>query len=177
MNGNGPDEDDEQMADMAEIVVTGPLDLAGVREVGVVIDRILTRCPARLVIDVSACPHVDAAGIGLLLDTHRRLWRTGGRLTLRSPSPRICRLLRVARVDQVFHMVHGPSATTPPTTGPAPVGSVPAGPAPAGSVPAGSVPAGSVPAASGGRFTAVARPVPPAPVARGRAVVVPDRVW
>jgi anti-anti-sigma factor len=103
-----------------EIVVTEPLDLTGVRKLGPVVDAVLARRPARLVVDVSACPRVDAAGIGLLLDTHRRMWRLGGVLTLRSPSSRIRRLFQVARVDQVFHVVSGPPTTGDCGTGAAP---------------------------------------------------------
>ncbi|GLY26150.1 STAS domain-containing protein [Micromonospora sp. NBRC 101691] len=105
MNGNGPGVGDNHGTDHMEITVTEPLDLTGVRKLGPVVDAVVARRPTRLVIDMSACAHVDAAGIGLLLDTHRRMWRLGGALTLRSPSPRIRRLLQVARVDQVFHVV------------------------------------------------------------------------
>ncbi|SCL22639.1 anti-anti-sigma factor [Micromonospora pallida] len=112
MDSNGRGAEGVPGTDQAEITVTDPLDLAGVRRLGPVVDAVLARRPARLVIDMSACPHVDAAGIGLLLDTHRRMWRLGGLLTLRSPAPRIRRLLQVARVDQVFHVVSGPSGET-----------------------------------------------------------------
>ena len=47
----------------------------------------------------------DAAGIGLLLDVHRDLWRAGTRLMLRAPTPRLRRILRIARVDQVLSIV------------------------------------------------------------------------
>lgn len=100
-----PDSEHRPATELVEIVVTEELDLAAVRELGGVLDSILALRPARLVIDVAACRYVDAAGIGLLLDVHRRMWRLGGRLTLRSPSPRLHRLLQVARVDQVFHVI------------------------------------------------------------------------
>ncbi|MEU4567892.1 STAS domain-containing protein [Micromonospora sp. NPDC023956] len=104
MDGNRRSAEGDHGADQVEIVITEPLDLSGVRKLGPVVDAVVARRPARLVIDMSACGHVDAAGIGLLLDTHRRMWRLGGALSLRSPSPRIRRLLQVARVDQVFHV-------------------------------------------------------------------------
>ncbi|WBB81082.1 STAS domain-containing protein [Micromonospora sp. WMMD882] len=167
--------------ELAEIVVTEPLDLAGVRELGVVIDAVLKLEPPSLVIDLSGCPHVDAAGIGLLLDTHRRMWRLGGRLTLRSPSPRIWRLLQVARVDQVFQIVEEPSSShLPRSSAPArPVGSVqpPTGRQPGAVPPAGSAGAngsgavGVVPADDAGASDDQRRSRPAAPVARGRAQV------
>lgn len=121
MDGSGRGDGRGPAPELAEIVVTEPLDLAGVKEVGAVLDRVIDLRPERLVIDISACRHVDAAGIGLLLDAHRRMWRQGGRLTLRSPSPRIRRLLQVSRVDGVFHIVAEPSVGE--STGPA--GAVP----------------------------------------------------
>ncbi|MFI6821021.1 STAS domain-containing protein [Micromonospora sp. NPDC050187] len=126
MNGNGRGAEGDHGTDHMEITVTEPLDLTGVRKLGPVVDAVVARRPARLVIDMSACAHVDAAGIGLLLDTHRRMWRLGGALTLRDPSPRIRRLLQVARVDQVFHVVveSGPAdAPGTPGTGTLPVAS------------------------------------------------------
>ncbi|WDZ82628.1 STAS domain-containing protein [Micromonospora cathayae] len=189
MDGSGRGDGGEPVTELAEIVVTEPLDLTGVRELGTVIDSILALGPARLVIDVSACPHVDAAGIGLLLDTHRRMWRIGGRLALRNPTPRIRRLLQVARVDQVFHVLDAPSSPAPAdpvSSGPAAPPTAPPGPASAGPAPAAPVTAGppAGPAlagsggpalgGSGGRAGDVPRAVAATRAARGRArVVVP----
>jgi anti-anti-sigma factor len=61
--------------------------------------------PAQLVVDLSGCGYADALAIDILLNAHRRAYQTGGRLTLRSPSPRVERLLHLARVHQVFHVV------------------------------------------------------------------------
>ncbi|XTZ16856.1 STAS domain-containing protein [Micromonospora echinospora] len=134
MNGNGRGAEGDHETDHLEIIVTEPLDLSGVRKLGPEVDAVVARRPARLVIDMAACAHVDAAGIGLLLDTHRRMWRLGGALTLRSPSPRIRRLLQVARVDQVFHVVAGsdPADTSGSETGPGSGGPRAAGATPVG---------------------------------------------
>jgi anti-anti-sigma factor len=61
--------------------------------------------PAQLVVDLSRCEYAEALAIDVLLKAHRRAYQYGGRLTLRSPSPRVLRLLRLARVHEVFHMV------------------------------------------------------------------------
>lgn len=61
--------------------------------------------PAQLVVDLSRCGYADALAIDVLLNAHRRAYQSGGRLTLRCPSPRVQRLLHVARVSQVFHVV------------------------------------------------------------------------
>jgi anti-anti-sigma factor len=65
--------------------------------------------PADLVVDLTACAYVDAAGIGVLLDVHRRVWSDGGRLTLRGLSPKVARTLQLARVDRVLYVTKGPA--------------------------------------------------------------------
>lgn len=58
--------------------------------------------PARLVLDVAGLAFVDAAGIAVLLGAQRALARTGGTVSLRSPS-RLVR--RVVRVLQLGHLL------------------------------------------------------------------------
>ncbi|MER7456811.1 STAS domain-containing protein [Micromonospora sp. NPDC126480] len=88
-----------------EIGITDDLHLAGVSEVGLLFDRVLALEPDEVVVDLSACRHIDAAAIGLLLDVHRRLTRRRAVLTLRDPSPRIRSILQTARVDGVLPIV------------------------------------------------------------------------
>ncbi|MFF5175208.1 STAS domain-containing protein [Micromonospora sp. NPDC000089] len=90
---------------VVEVCVTEELDLAYLPEAAAVFDRLLSLRPVHLVVDLSACPHVDAAGIGLLLDVHRRLARRGAVLSVRDPNPRIRRILRAARVDHLLPMI------------------------------------------------------------------------
>jgi anti-anti-sigma factor len=68
------------------------------------IDQALARRPIRLVIDLTNCPTIDAAGIELLLSTHRRLWGSEGRLTLRRPTARVLRLLEIAHATKVLQI-------------------------------------------------------------------------
>ncbi|MGC4815352.1 STAS domain-containing protein [Micromonospora sp. DT228] len=92
-------------------------DLACLPATGAVFDRLLTLHPARVVVDLSGCRHIDAAAIGMLLDVHRRLARADGVLTLRNPNPRIRRILHTARVDQILPVVDtapSPASCTPP---------------------------------------------------------------
>ena len=48
---------------------------------------------------------IDAAGILLLLDAHRRAMRDGGMVALRSPSARARRNLKLAKVDRVLQVI------------------------------------------------------------------------
>ncbi|WP_320068515.1 STAS domain-containing protein [Micromonospora sp. RTGN7] len=116
---------------LVEVTVT-EFDLACLSTTGAVFDQLLALRPAQVVVDLSGCRHVDAAAIGLLLDVHRRLTRADAELTVRDPNPRIWRILRSARLDQVLPIVVGrtPEADRPDRS-PAP-GSYRAGQTPVG---------------------------------------------
>ncbi|AGL17822.1 STAS domain-containing protein [Actinoplanes sp. N902-109] len=60
--------------------------------------------PARLVVGLRRSPRIDAAAIAVLVQRHREMIRTDGRLTMRGPVARVCRLLRPARVDHVLEV-------------------------------------------------------------------------
>jgi anti-anti-sigma factor len=87
-----------------EVVITEELDAAAVPRFGALLHEAADLHPQRLVVDLAQCPFIDAAGIGMLLDVHRRVWTDGGRLTLRSPVARVARTLQLARVDRVLHV-------------------------------------------------------------------------
>ena len=90
---------------VVEIYLTDRLDLTCLAPVEAALDTAVRLCPDRLVVDMAGCVGIDAAGVALLLDVHRRLLRVGAGLTLRAPSPRLRRILRIARVEQVLHVV------------------------------------------------------------------------
>jgi anti-anti-sigma factor len=93
---------------LVEIRVAGPLDAAAVvRMQRVMADAVRLR-PDHLVVDLSECDAVDAAGIGFLVDAHRAVWRDGGRMSLQGVSPRVHRILEIARVDRVLHTATAP---------------------------------------------------------------------
>ena len=60
-----------------------------------------------LVVDVSGVDLVDATGLGVLLGAHRRAGQAGRRVVLRDASPRLLRILRVARLHRVFALEPG----------------------------------------------------------------------
>ncbi|WP_426503894.1 STAS domain-containing protein [Dactylosporangium sp. McL0621] len=92
------------MTGVIEIVINEELDAASVPRFGALLHEAVDLGPDNLVVDLMECPFVDAAAIGLLLDVHRRMFAAGGRLTLRSPGPRVTRTLRLARVNNVLHV-------------------------------------------------------------------------
>jgi anti-anti-sigma factor len=89
-------------AQTIEIVVSEELDAAAVPRVAALLHEAADLHPRHLVVDLAACPFVDATAIGMLLEVHRRVWTDGGRLTLRGPGERVLRTLRLARVDHVL---------------------------------------------------------------------------
>lgn len=94
---------------LVEIVITEPLNAAFVPRLFALLDEAFTLSPAQLVIDLAHCPSIDAAAIEALLDGHRRAHRQGSQLTLQSPSPRILRNLKLARLDNALHITPGVS--------------------------------------------------------------------
>ncbi|WP_238012321.1 STAS domain-containing protein [Dactylosporangium sp. AC04546] len=96
-------------AGVIEVYVAQRLDVASVRRCQAILSQALRRQPARLIVDLSDCPGVDATGIGVLLDAHRALWRQGSQLTLRAVPPEVWRMFVLARVDHVFDVDPGPA--------------------------------------------------------------------
>ena len=86
------------------VVVEGELDISSVARVRETLHDALSVRPARLVVDLSDCPFVDACALTMLLDVHRRAWRAGGVLTLRGCSPRVLRLLSLTGLGRVFDL-------------------------------------------------------------------------
>ena len=84
------------------VEVVGELDLSSVARTREQLHDALAAEPAQLVVDLSRCTFVDASALSMLLDVHRRAWRTGSVLTLRGCSPRVLRLLSLTGLRRVF---------------------------------------------------------------------------
>ena len=87
---------------LVQVSVTEDVDQTAVPRLTKAFRDILALRPQHVVVDLAACQALDAAGIDLLLDVHRTLWRQNARLTLRSTSPRLRRLLAIARAAHVL---------------------------------------------------------------------------
>jgi anti-anti-sigma factor len=86
------------------VEVVGDLDLGSVARIRETLHDALTVRPERLVVDLSRCGFVDASALAMLLDVHRRAWRSGGVLCLRGCSPRVLRLLSLTGLRRVFEL-------------------------------------------------------------------------
>jgi anti-anti-sigma factor len=95
----------------AVVVVTEAFEGGNAGRWGGLIAQAVELAPRRLVVDLSASPVIDAAAIAILLRAHRAMVHAGGGLTLRGPAMRVRRILRLARLDQVFDIEGGQPAT------------------------------------------------------------------
>ncbi|MDR7276260.1 anti-anti-sigma factor [Catenuloplanes atrovinosus] len=91
-------------AALIELTIAHELVRQRLPAVRLLIEQALARRPARLVLDLAECPTIDASGIELLLSTHRRLWRSEGRLALRRPTARVLRLLEISHATKVLEI-------------------------------------------------------------------------
>jgi anti-anti-sigma factor len=88
-----------------EVTVRGDLDAWSASRVNYALEEALAQRPEQLIIDLTDCPSIDAAGIILLLDAHRRAMHIGGAVALRSPSAKLRRNLQLAHVDRVLQVI------------------------------------------------------------------------
>jgi anti-anti-sigma factor len=112
-----PTEQIEGRVPVVEIIVTDKVDTGTAARLHARLDDALQVRPVHLIVDVAACSYLDAAGIGVLLAAHRNARRHGAQLVLRDPSPRVRRLLELARVDRVLQLTPPPHARPRPAAG------------------------------------------------------------
>jgi anti-anti-sigma factor len=84
------------------LALSGGLDVRSATAVREALHSAIDAGAGDLVVDVSGVDLVDATGLGVLLGAHRRASRAGRRLVLQDASPRLVRILRLARLHRVF---------------------------------------------------------------------------
>lgn len=90
---------------LVEVIITEVLDSRSASRLEARLNEALDLRPVQLIVDLAKCPMIDAAAIGVLLDAHRKTRLSGCLLTLRDPSPKLRRNLRLARVDGVVDVI------------------------------------------------------------------------
>jgi anti-anti-sigma factor len=100
-----PTQDRPGRVPVVEVIITEELDSRAAPRLEARLDEALDLHPERVIVDLAGCPALDAAAIGVLLEAHRKTRRFGCQLTLRGPSPRLRRNLRLARVDGVMDVI------------------------------------------------------------------------
>jgi anti-sigma B factor antagonist len=66
------------------------------------VDNLLSSGAAKIVVNLEHVSHVDSAGLGALIEAHRRTRDKGGRLKLSNLGPNFKRALEIARLLPIF---------------------------------------------------------------------------
>ncbi len=57
-----------------------------------------------ILLDLSRSDYMDSSGVSWLLERHKRCRESGGRLVIHSVAPTIQHILKILRMDRVFHL-------------------------------------------------------------------------
>jgi anti-sigma B factor antagonist len=86
--------------------VSGEVDLHNSPDLRTALLDMLIHNPVRrLVLNLSGVPYMDSSAIAVLVELLQRLRKTGGRIVLVAPQPRVRGLLEIARLDTIFKLV------------------------------------------------------------------------
>ena len=61
--------------------------------------------PRKLILNLADVPYMDSSAIAVLVETLKATRRNGGRVYLTQLQDRVAGLLRIARLDSIFHLV------------------------------------------------------------------------
>ena len=100
----------EHGTDRARVLLTGELDLTNVSTFAARLAEAEAARPAVLEIDLRRLSFMNSSGLGQLFAAHRRATEDGRRVVIVKDSGPIERLLDVARVEDVMHVVDAPAA-------------------------------------------------------------------
>jgi anti-anti-sigma factor len=67
-----------------------------------VVDNLLASCATRIVVNLEQVHYVDSAGLGALIEMHRKTKGKGGSLKLCHPGPKLQQALEMARLLPLF---------------------------------------------------------------------------
>ena len=66
---------------------------------------VLTDSTTNMTLDVSQLDYINSWGLAVFVELDTSLMRSGGKLVVLNPSPRLCRLFKETRLDQIFSIV------------------------------------------------------------------------
>jgi anti-anti-sigma factor len=82
--------------------IEGPLSFDRVEPLQDLLKQMWEMGADKLIVDLTACPYVDSAGLATLASAARRAYRLNRSFLLVGVSTQIRNLLRLTRLDQVF---------------------------------------------------------------------------
>jgi anti-sigma B factor antagonist len=65
----------------------------------------LSQNTPEVILDLSSVNLIDAAGLGALVDVHKRFQCTDKKMELRDPTRFVAHVVRTTRLDRVFHIL------------------------------------------------------------------------
>jgi anti-sigma B factor antagonist len=88
----------------AAVALHGDLDIEAAPELRALLTELLEAGVTALVIDVSDLEFMDSSGLGVLVSSHRRLSRYGGKLRVVGANHAVARVIEVTGLDRVFDL-------------------------------------------------------------------------
>ena len=97
-----------QRGEELAVRLTGEIDHHSAAPLRTDLDRTLRELrPSCLVLDLSSIDFMDSSGLGLILGRLNLMHEMGGTMRLRSPGPRVERVLRLAGLERLLPIEYG----------------------------------------------------------------------
>lgn len=94
------------------IAVRGEIDVSSIDEVRRAVDAALAQRPEIVLLDLSEIAFCDSSGIELVVRSHRRAARQGGRLVVVRPNGPAWRPFEVCQIHREVHFVASPDGAS-----------------------------------------------------------------
>ncbi len=91
---------------LTHVALSGQLTALGVEQISGEVHEHIVGPGVNTIIDLSGSRFIASMGISLLLDCRRLLAKSGAKLVLLNPMPKVEDTLRAARMDKLFPITH-----------------------------------------------------------------------
>jgi anti-sigma B factor antagonist len=92
-----------ELGDVTLIDLSGKLTRDGSElQLRAAVDELVTRGRLRIVLNLTAVPYMDSAGIGELVATRQKVAAAGGAVKLLNPLKRVYDILQLVKLDTIF---------------------------------------------------------------------------
>lgn len=98
--------------DAPTLIVEGDVDIATAPQLAAIVHAVTDPGPSAVVLDLGGVAFLSAAGLEIIAGTAAQLAPAGGRLTLRSPSPMVKRMLEICELSAKVDIDDAPEPET-----------------------------------------------------------------
>jgi anti-anti-sigma factor len=91
--------------DIVVVAIAGELDLADEARMDLAVDFVVGLEIPKVMIDLTRCEFVDATGLRMLLRAQQRIDRSGAKLAVITPLPRVRRVMDITGISDRLPMV------------------------------------------------------------------------